>query len=133
MRLPLYISEYNETKRRGIKRASHLSKEVQWSDRLPPTWKPLANQPMWVEIQRDSDSQAERWLGFDEDESPCFCRYIFQIPLGQSHEPGVSMYGEDLAAWRLRDGRWLIHRTIQCQADSQAYYAFYAFSETMPK
>jgi hypothetical protein len=84
-------------------------------------------------VNRDLDAGAERWLGYDEEEEPCYCRYRFQVPIGSLNGDNQDVYSEDLAAWRMRDGRWLIHRIITCQADGRTDYAFYAFSENMPK
>jgi hypothetical protein len=95
MRIPLYITSYDDPSRSRSKRASHLAREVAWSDRLPMLWRSLTIGPMWVDVNRDEDAGAERWL--------------------------------------MRDGRWLIHRIITCQADAGKSYLFYAFSESMPR
>lgn len=127
MRLPLYITSYDDERGRSAKRASHLAREVDWVERVPLLWRSLITGPLWVDVFRDQQAGAERWVGYDEDEDPCYCRYRFQVG------GGTQQHREDLAAWRLRDGRWLIHRIIQCQADGGAAYLFYAFSEHMPR
>lgn len=133
MRLPLYISTYDDGRSSRSKRASHLGQEVGWSERVPALWKGLTIGPLWVDVNRDTEAGAERWIGFDEDEQACYCRYRFQVPIGALDSGGQDWYREDLAAWRMRDGRWLIHRIIHSQADEKAAYAFYAFSESMPR
>jgi hypothetical protein len=139
MRIPLYISEYDDRPEKRAKRASHLGREVDWSTRVPQLWRGLTIGPIWVDVNRDLDAGAERWMGYDEEESPCYCRYRFEVDIGSLAEsaqagqvprPG---YVEDLAAWRMRDGRWLIHRIIMCHADGRKSYDFYAFSESMPR
>ena len=42
MRGPLYISEYSDKAIRRAKRATHLGREVDWSERLPVVWRALA-------------------------------------------------------------------------------------------
>lgn len=133
MRIPLYITGHDDPSRNSRKRASHLAHEVDWADRLPMLWRSLAVGPLWVDVNRDVDAGAERWLGFDEEERPCYCRYRFQMPIGHLAGDHDAVYQEDLAAWRMRDGRWLIHRIIMCQADGRTSYSFYAFSERMPR
>jgi hypothetical protein len=135
MRGPLYIEDYSDERggrsSRKPKHAAHLGREVNWSERLPAVWKPLTVAPIWVDVNRDADSQAERWVGYDEDDHPCLCRYRFTLSASST---GVSeAHSEDLTAWRMRDGRWLIHRIIHSQADGDTFYAFYAFSESMPR
>jgi hypothetical protein len=133
MRIPLYITLYDDPSRSRSKRASHLAREVVWSDRLPMLWRSLTIGPMWVDVNRDEDAGAERWLGYDEEEHPCYCRYRFHVPIGNLAGSSDGVYSEDLAAWLMRDGRWLIHRIITCQADAGKSYSFYAFSESMPR
>jgi hypothetical protein len=137
MRIPLYITGYDEKSSTRTKRASHLSAEVRWADRVPQLWRSLTIGPLWVDVNRDLDAGAERWVGYDEEEQPCYCRYRFQVDIGSvagdQTEPGRPGYTEDLAAWRMRDGRWLTHRIIMCHADGKTAYAFYSFSEDMPR
>lgn len=131
MRIPLYISSYHDSQGRRLKRASHLGSEINWSDRLPQLWRSLTIGPIWIDVNRDLDAGAERWVGFDEEEAPCYCRYRFKVDIGSLG--ATPDYVEDLVAWRMRDGRWLIHRIIKCHADRQTAYAFYGFSESMPR
>jgi hypothetical protein len=109
---------------------------MQWAQRLPTAWRDQVVEPLWVRVQRDAGSGAERWLGFNEDEQPCFVRQCFSIPAGEeAHLPAQAVaHGEDLKAWCMRDGRWLIHRIIFSQAEDQPRsFSFYAFSESMPR
>lgn len=133
MRIPLYITEYDDGGSKPSKRASHLGQEVDWAKRLPLLWRSLTVGPLWVDVNRDADAGAERWMGYDEEEQPCYCRYRFHMPIGQIGGDNDGLYSEDLAAWRMRDGRWLIHRVINCDAEGKTAYAFYAFSESMPR
>lgn len=133
MRIPLYITEYYDDPSRRSKRASHLGQEVDWAERLPLLWRSLTVGPLWVDVNRDADAGAERWMGYDEEEQPCYCRYRFQVPIGRMGPRDEGLYSEDLTAWRMRDGRWLIHRVINCHAEGKTTYAFYAFSESMPR
>ncbi|THG77213.1 hypothetical protein E5198_16795 [Pseudomonas sp. A-1] len=43
-----------------------------------------------------------------------------------------TLYGESLAAWLLRDGRWLIHRIVRNDEHCEGQ-AFYSFSPAMPR
>jgi hypothetical protein len=134
MRIPLYISGYDDKAEMRGKRASYLAREVNWAERVPQLWRSLTIGPLWVDVNRDQEVEAERWVGYDEDEQPCYCRYQFQVPIGRvGGSRGEQVYKEDLAAWRMRDDRWLIHRVITCQADGVTSYSFYAFSESMPR
>jgi hypothetical protein len=44
----------------------------------------------------------------------------------------VLLYGESLAAWRLRDDRWLIWREIQKEESGGEARSFYCLSQEMP-
>jgi hypothetical protein len=131
MRDSLYISSYHDGSARRAKHASHLGLEVAWAERLPALWRSLTISPLWVEVHRDELSGAERWVGHDEEEHPCFCKHSFKLDIGALGGP--SGYAEDLVAWRMRDGRWLIHRIIMSHAEGRTSYAFYAFADRMPR
>jgi hypothetical protein len=139
MRTPLYITGYDDKAEKRGKRASYLAREVNWAERVPTLWRSLTIGPLWVDVNRDQEAGAERWIGYDEEEQPCYCRYQFQVPIGamgggMSGTPEAEqVYKEDLAGWRMRDDRWLIHRIITCQTDGVTSYSFYAFSESMPR
>ncbi|WP_290868452.1 hypothetical protein [Aquabacterium sp.] len=132
----LYISGYNDGRARKAKRATHLAHEMDWQARLPPNWKDQVVGPLWVQVHRDHDVGAERWMGYNEDDQPCYCRYRFVISR-QEVQPGEPdrrlSYCEDLTAWLLRDGRWVIHREILSQAERPTSYSFYSLSERMPR
>ena len=137
MHQALYISEYSDHRAKRAKSATHLGREIDWTSRLPDAWRDRVDGPMWVQVFRDHSCGAERWVGFNEDDRPCWVRYRFVI----EHAPGESGQGaravrhcEDLMGWLMRDGRWLIHRTILSQAERRpASYSFFALSERMPR
>ena len=43
----------------------------------------------------------------------------------------VAAYAEALTAWRMRDGRWLIHRLIS--REGERGNGFYSFGDRMPR
>jgi hypothetical protein len=136
MNQALYISGYNDGQAKKAKRATHLAHELDWQALLPANWKDQVIGPLWVNVHRDHEVGAERWLGFNEDEQPCYCRYRFVIAQ-RDQTPGEAerrlSYCEDLTAWLMRDGRWLIHRKILSQAARPTSYSFYSLSERMPR
>lgn len=142
MNQALYISGYNDGRSRKAKRATHLAHELDWQARLPPSWKGQVVVPLWVNVHRDHEVGAERWLGFNEDDQPCYCRYRFVVSgqeapdheaQGETETERRVSYCEDLTAWLMRDGRWVIHREILSQAERPTSYSFYALSERMPR
>lgn len=134
---PLYISSYNDARSRRAKEATHLAHELVWAAHLPVDWRDQVLSPLWVQVHRDRDCGSERWVGYNEDDQPCWVRHRFVIEGRHfSAEPGERAVGycEDLVAWWMRDGRWLIHRTILSQSHKRpTSYSFYALSERMPR
>lgn len=129
----LYISSYDEKR---PKRAAHLARELDWAATLPRAWRAHVVGPLWVEVFRDADARSERWVGYDEDDQACYCQCRFQRVercLDQGRWVERIDYSEDLLSWRMRDGRWLIHRTILSQADTPSSVSFFAFSEDRPR
>lgn len=108
---------------------------IDWRRDLPKEWRRLVVSPLVVERFRDYEMAAERLVGRDEDEQPCYCSSRFVVMETRSDDDEefyqIAAYAESLQAWRLRDGRWLIHRLITREGERGS--AFYSFGEHMPR
>jgi hypothetical protein len=108
---------------------------TQWRIGLPPEWRDLVIPPLSLESHRDYEMAAERTIGRDEDDQPCFCRSRFIVTETRSDDDEefyqIAAYAEALTAWRLRDDRWLIHRLIT--REGERGHGFYSFGEHMPR
>jgi hypothetical protein len=91
--------------------------------------------PLSLETYRDYEMAAERVVGRDEDDAPCYCASRFIVTETRSDDDEefyqVAAYAEAISAWRLRDGRWLIHRLIT--RDGERSTGFYSFGDDMPR
>lgn len=109
-----------------------------WSLLLPDTLRPLVVPPRRCEHHADDELPAERTLGYAADGSPSFCasRHRLAAPASDDDEEFVETTSvtECTTAWRLRDGRWLVHESVlhygRCPPEESA--RFY-LSETMPR
>jgi hypothetical protein len=108
---------------------------IVWRQNLPREWQEMVVAPLQLDSQRDYEMAAERVIGRDEDDEPCYCVYRYIVTETRSDDDEefyqIAAYAESLSAWRLRDGRWLIHRLIA--RDGEPGTGFYSFSETMPR
>ena len=108
---------------------------IDWRLNLPKEWQRLAVAPLSTETYRDYEMAAERLVGRDEDEQPCYCRSRFVVTEIRSDDDEefyqVVAYAESLSAWRLRDGRWLIYRLIKREGERGS--GFYSFGDRMPR
>ena len=118
-------------RRRKRRRAASTS----WQTDLPADWRHMVVAPLALATYRDYEMAAERVVGRDEDEQPCYCASRFIVVDTRSDDDEefyqVAVYAESLSAWRLRDGRWLIHRYIS--RDGERGSGFYSFAESMPR
>lgn len=119
---------------------SHARREggdVRWAQDLPPDWRAMVVAPLAVDIYRDYEADAVRLIGRDEDERPCFTAHRFVLSEPRSDDGddfySVVAYGEALAAWRLRDERWLIFRIVVRDGEVEHGRGFYSFGESMPR
>lgn len=134
----MWVSLYTQrdSGRHHCRRESESTVLRRWH-RLPQDWRDLVVVPLHVDVHEDYEIAASRALGYDEDEKPCFCThdYVTGELLSDDDEEfyEVVTYAESLAAWRLRDGRWLIHRRIVAGLDDTRAQSFYSLSETMPR
>lgn len=121
------------TRATGVRRTRKPA--IDWRHDLPKEWRRLVVAPLEIERFRDYEMAAERMVGRDEDERPCYCNSRVVVMETRSDDDEefyqVAAYAESLKAWRLRDGRWLIHRLITREGERGS--AFYSFSESMPR
>ncbi len=108
---------------------------IDWRRDLPKEWQRLVISPLTIARFRDYEMAAERVVGRDEDEKPCYCSSRFVVMETRSDDDEefyqIAAYAESLKAWRLRDGRWLIFRLISREGERGS--GFYSFSESMPR
>lgn len=107
-----------------------------WQKHLPEAWLGAVDHPLYFKRYNEYEICAERSVGYDADDSPCFTAHQFILTSMASDDDEefyeVVTYAEEMAAWRLRDERWLIFRTITT-APCNAPRGFYAVSPDMPR
>lgn len=120
---------------RADNRRSRRQPAVAWRRDLPKQWHRQVVAPLLIERFRDYEMAAERSIGRDEDDQPCYCAARFLVTDLRSDDDEeyyqVAAYAESLTAWRLRDGRWLIHRLISREGEGGS--GFYTIGDRMPR
>ncbi|MGE5490217.1 MAG: hypothetical protein ACM31P_02915 [Actinomycetota bacterium] len=108
-----------------------------WRIALPEEWRDAAVAPLHIATWREHEMPACRSIGYDEDEAPCYYRHVFLLSGLRSDDDleyyEALVYGEEVQAWRLRDGRWLVWRVAHRDEDRQPAAGSYGFSEQMPR
>ena len=105
---------------------------------LPAHWGDSVVAPLVFEVQREYEIPAARIIGRDEDDLSCYCAYSYSLPELCCDDDDVfyeaAVYAEELCAWRLRDGRWLVRRIVLTRDDEEeSAEASYCLSEAMPR
>lgn len=107
-----------------------------WSKHLPEAWLGAVDQPLYFKCYSEYEMCAERSVGYDADDCPCFTAHQFILTSIASDDDEeyyeVVTYAEEMAAWRLHDERWLIYRTVTT-SPCNAPRGFYAVSPEMPR
>jgi len=107
-----------------------------WVSHLPDEWLDAVAPPLYFEQYSEYEISADRTVGYDADDQACFTAYRFELTELASDDDEefyeVVSYSEELAAWRLRDERWLVYRRTSA-SDCRSPRGFYAFSQTMPR
>lgn len=110
-----------------------------WRRLLPREWTACVVEPSVFSRFRDYEIVAERVLGYahEGEDAPCYCEhYVVLTDVRSDDDESYYLeptYGEHLVAWRLIDGRWLIHRRITHGEDCQQHQAFFSFADEMPR
>jgi hypothetical protein len=111
--------------------------DARWLHRLPVVWRTQVEPPWEFHQYHDEELGAVRVVGSDIDGQPCYTTWRFSLiePRSDDDETfySVEAYGEELAAWRLHDERWLIWREIRTEETPESGHSFYSFSATMPR
>lgn len=107
---------------------------IRWNEGLPAEWQDQVIAPLYFDHYRDYVMAAARILGRDEDDKACYCAHSFVLedPVTPGDPISGPTYAESLRAWRLRDGRWLIHRIVIRLGEQDRARGFYSLSESMP-
>jgi hypothetical protein len=107
-----------------------------WNRQLPKEFRDLVEAPLYFETYSEYEIDATRVVGFDADAQPCFTAHRVELTelVSDDDETFYEMvlYSEEMAAWRLRDERWLIYRRIS-SPDSQTARGFYSLGPDMPR
>ena len=108
---------------------------IDWRLDLPRQWRRQVIAPLTIERFRDYEMAAERSIGRDENEQPCYMAARVVVTDVRSDDDEeyyqVAAYAEATSAWRLRDGRWLVYRLIR--RDGEEGSGFYSLGEHMPR
>lgn len=109
---------------------------VDWLRLLPAEWRDAIDAPLYFRHYREYEMLAERTIGYDEDARPCFITHQFTLTRLMSDDDeefyeSVAL-AEEMTAWRLHDGRWLVLRTTQPDPGSKNG-DFYAIHPDAPR
>lgn len=110
---------------------------IRWNEGLPAEWQEQVVAPLYFDHYMDYVVTAARILGRDEDDNACYCAhsYVLEESRGPEMPAGFRTvaYAESLRAWRLRDGRWLIHRVVVRDGELDKAHGFFSLAESMPR
>lgn len=108
-----------------------------WIEHLGPPWLDLVITPRSFRVFRDDDVPARRVIGHDGDDTPCFQAYDYRrldVRSDDDEEFYIAIaYSESVSAWRLHDGRWLVHRRIEPLGEEDAATSALSIDERMPR
>lgn len=117
-------------------RKGRFENEPAWLEHLPDEWLDAIEAPLYFEQYSEYEINAERAVGYDADDRPCFATHRFLLTELVSDDDDefyeAVAYAEEMATWRMRDGRWLVYRRNSAHQGGQPR-SFYAFSNTMPR
>jgi len=116
---------------RHPRQATDEEAAADWLRLLPAEWRDAIDPPLYFRRYREYEMLAERTIGYDEDERPCFIAHQFTLTRLSSDDDEefyeTVAFAEEMTAWRMRDGRWLVLRNTQADPGSKNgdFYAIY--------
>jgi hypothetical protein len=110
--------------------------DTDWPRHLPDGWQDAVQAPLYFHQYSEYEIRADRTVGYDADDQPCFTAHRVELTRVASDDDEefyeVVSYQEEMAAWRLRDERWLVFRIVST-SHCNPPRGFYAFSQRMPR
>ncbi len=107
-----------------------------WKKYLPVDWRGAVEEPLYMKHFSEYEIAAERSVGYDADDRPCFTAHQFVLTRLTTDDDEefyeAVAYSEELAAWRLRDERWLVFRMVSAN-QANPPRGFYVISPDMPR
>lgn len=111
--------------------------QPRWQSLLPECWRAHAVAPRSFRVDREFEVPARRVLGQDAAGEPCFCAYDYRLIELRSDDDeelySALTYEESVKAWRLRNGRWLVHRRLRPFGEEGETIASFDFADRMPR
>jgi len=130
-----HADQLQDRTRPGL-RKGRFENEPAWLEHLPDEWLEAIEVPLYFEQYSEYEINAERAVGYDADDRPCFATHRFLLTSLVSDDDEefyeVVAYAEEMVAWRMRDERWLVYRRNSANQGGQPR-SFYAFSAEMPR
>lgn len=109
---------------------------IDWLRLLPAEWRDAVDPPLYFRRYREYEMLAERTIGYDEDARACFITHQFTLTRLMSDDDEefyeTVALAEEMTAWRLHDGRWLVLRNTQTDPGSKNG-DFYAIHPDAPR
>jgi len=111
-----------------------------WKAGLPGRWVGSVIVPAYFVRYREYEIRAERIVGFEYEDQPCYCEHRVDFGSLESGAPaavpaagGAPQYWEHSSAWRLVDGHWLILKRLRSGTDVAQVQEFFCLAGQMPR
>lgn len=108
-----------------------------WQAQLPSVWRDRVIRPESFRVDREYEVPARRVLGYEPAGTPCFCSFDYRRLATRSDDDEdlyeVLVYAESVRAWRLKSGRWLVHRRLQPFGEEGEEVTSFGFEPRMPR
>lgn len=107
-----------------------------WQQHLSADWRDAVEAPLYFRHFAEYEIDAQRSLGYDADDRPCYIAHHYALTRLTSDDDEefyeTLSYREEMAAWRLRDERWLVFRIVDTGQGTPPR-GFYAISPEAPR
>ncbi len=105
-----------------------------WEKYLPEAWRNTVALPRYIKRFREYEVEAERSVGYDANDQPCFISHMIstQEDAGQEFDiEALQCKSHEIYAWRLGNRGWLAYRVTS--SIGQLPRGMYEFCAEMPR
>lgn len=104
-----------------------------WERHLPSSWRIEIASPTHIKRYREYEIKAERCVGYDAANQPCFTSYrVDSVDAhSQTSDENCMRRSSEMAAWRLNKNCWLVYQVNS--SNTRVPQGNYAFQSEMPR
>ena len=113
------------------------SMTIDWQSDVPWYIKDMVIEPFEFTVHQDYEILADRTVGNDLQDEPCYCAYRYVETRLQSEDDDLlyvaPVFAQTISSWRMLSGHWLVLTKTYPDLQTGQFHSAITVSEAMPR